>query len=292
MLQAMIVRAIGGFYDVRTADGSVFHCRARGRFKNDGIIPAVGDRVTFTQLSDTEGILERVGARDSFILRPPVANLDQVVIICATQDPPISLQLLDRLLVLVENHRLRAVICLNKDDLPRTDNEHFLQSLYAGIGYTLLVTSAKELRGIDKLQQELCGRISVLAGLSGVGKSTLLNRIQPGLALRTGEVSEKMRTGKHTTRHVELLTLDCGGMVADTPGFSQLDLTNVKSDELRLCFPEFAAPAAHCRFTTCKHVNEPGCAVKDAVATGTVASSRYNNYLTFLEEVTTQERSY
>lgn len=292
MLQAMIVRAIGGFYDVRTADGSVFHCRARGRFKNDGIIPAVGDRVSFTQLSDTEGILEGVEARDSFILRPPVANLDQVVIICATQDPPLSLQLLDRLLVLVENHRLRAVICLNKDDLPRADDVHFLQSLYEGVGYTLLVTSAKELRGIDKLQQELCGRISVLAGLSGVGKSTLLNRIQPGLALRTGEVSEKMRTGKHTTRHVELLTLDCGGMVADTPGFSQLDLTNVKSDELRLCFPEFAGPATHCRFTTCKHVNEPGCAVKDAVATGTVASSRYNNYLTFLEEVTKQERSY
>ncbi|MDW7651909.1 MAG: ribosome small subunit-dependent GTPase A [Bacillota bacterium] len=288
----MIVRAIGSYYSVRTAEGETFQCRARGRLKKDGISPAVGDRVEFTVHSGTEGVLETVAERDTYLARPPVANVDQVVIVCAPQNPPLSLQLLDRLLVLAENRNLCALICLNKDDLPHDKEEEYLHTLYGRAGYKLLVTSAKLGRGISELQRELCDRVSVLAGPSGVGKSSLLNRIQPGLRLRTGEISEKLKRGKHTTRHVELLSLDCGGLVADTPGFSQLDLTDVKREDLPLCFPEFVQIAHHCRFAGCMHKSEPDCAVKEAVASGEVAKSRYEHYLVFLEEVTAQERSY
>ena len=252
----------------------------------------MGDRVTFTATSGADGVLEAVEERGTFMVRPPVANVDQVVIICAPQDPPLSLQLLDRLLVLAENRQLHALICLNKDDLPHEEEEAYLKNLYGRAGYRLLMTSAKLGRGVDELAGELCGRVSVLAGPSGVGKSSLLNRIQPGLKLKTGEISERLKRGKHTTRHVELLTLDCGGLVADTPGFSQLDLTDVRRDELPMCFPEFLHFAPRCRFSGCMHRDEPDCAVKDAVASSEIARSRYDNYLVFLEEVTAQERSY
>jgi ribosome biogenesis GTPase / thiamine phosphate phosphatase len=277
---------------VRADSGVEYRCRARGRLKNDGISLFVGDRAVISPLTENEGVLEEVLPRTALMARPPVANVDQVVIVCAPQDPPLSLQLLDRLLVLAESARLRALICMNKEDLPHDEEEEFLRSLYESAGYTLLITSAKFGHGIEAVKKELCGRISVLAGPSGVGKSSLLNSIQPGLKLRVGEISEKLKRGRHTTRHVELLTLDCGGLVADTPGFSQLDLTDVTSEDLPFCFPEFQQFAISCRFNGCRHRNEPGCAVKDAVACGSIALSRYENYLVFLDEVTAQERSY
>ncbi|WP_318026062.1 ribosome small subunit-dependent GTPase A [Dethiobacter alkaliphilus] len=285
------MRAVGGFYDVQSDEGAVVRCRARGRFKKEGTTIHAGDRVRFTFLSETEGVLEEVKPRESFLVRPPVANVDQVMIVCAPQDPPLSLQLLDRLLVLAESQRLRSVICMNKDDLPH-DKESALRDLYGGAGYTVLFTSALYGQGIEDAKQQLCKRITVLAGPSGVGKSSLLNRIQPGLQLKTAEISEKSKRGRHTTRHVELLTLDCGGLVADSPGFSQLDLSGVASEELPFFFPEFQDFSPQCRFKSCKHYNEPDCAVKDALERGEIASSRYNNYLVFLEEVMAQERSY
>lgn len=292
VLQGIIIRAVGGFYDVRTDDGNEYRCRARGRLKKDGVTLYVGDRAQISPLSANEGVLESVEPRASLLARPPVANVDQVMIVCAPQDPPLSLQLLDRLLVLAENRRLRAVICMNKEDLPHDEEEEFLRSLYGGAGYLLLMTSAKYKQGIEDVKQELCGRISVLAGPSGVGKSSLLNSIQPGLQLRVGEISERLKRGRHTTRHVELLMLDCGGLVADTPGFSQLDLSDVSSEDLPYCFPEFQAFAERCRFNGCLHREEPDCGVKAAVAAGEIGISRYENYLVFLDEVTAQERSY
>lgn len=292
MLQGIVIRAIGGFYDVRTDDGTVVRCRARGRFKNDGTTVYAGDRVHFTSLSSKEGILESVEPRESFLARPPVANVDQVMIVCAPQDPPLSLQLLDRLLMLAESQQLQAVICMNKDDLPHEQEEEALRTLYGGAGYTVFFISALFGRGIEEVKEQLCDRITVLAGPSGVGKSSLLNSIQPGLELKTSEVSVKSKRGRHTTRHVQLLTLDCGGLVADSPGFSQLDLSGVTSEDLPYCFPEFLRYAENCRFNSCKHRNEPDCAVKAALDKGEIAVSRYENYLVFLEEVTAQERSY
>jgi ribosome biogenesis GTPase len=242
-------------------------------------------------MSPDEGMIEELLPRDTLLARPPMANVDQVVIVCSPQSPPLSLQLLDRLLVLAEDGQLRSLICMNKDDLPH-DEADFLRSLYGGAGYTVLVTSATLGHGIDAVKKELCERISILAGPSGVGKSSLLNCIQPGLGLRIGEISEKMKRGKHTTRHVELLTLDCGGLVADSPGFSQLDLADVSSESLPFCFPEFLRFSPDCRFNSCQHRNEPNCAVKKAVEAGEIAQTRYDNYLDFLEEVTAQERRY
>lgn len=292
ILRGIIVRAVGGFFYVLTEDGTEYRCSARGTFKKEGVSLHVGDRVGITPLSAQEGVLEKVEPRETFLPRPQVANVEQVVIVCAPQNPQLSLQLLDRVLVLAENQQLRAVICMNKEDLPHVEAEVALRTLYESAGYLLLMTSAKYGRGIEELKRELSGRISVLAGSSGVGKSSLLNSIQPGLKLRTGEISKRLKSGCHTTRQVELLKLDCGGFVADTPGFSQLTLVAVSSQKLPFCFPEFFSFALQCRFNSCKHRDEPDCAVKKAVADGMIGSSRYKNYLVFLDEILAQERRY
>ncbi|MBT9167154.1 MAG: Small ribosomal subunit biogenesis GTPase RsgA [Syntrophomonadaceae bacterium] len=292
MLRGIIIRAVGGFYDVRAEDGTEYRCSARGRFKKDGTAIYVGDRACITPLFAQEGVLDAVELRETLFPRPQIANVEQVVIVCAPQKPQLSLQLLDRLLVLAENEQLRAIICMNKADLPHEEAEQSLRNLYENAGYLLFMTSAKFGQGIEELKQQLCGRISVLAGPSGVGKSSLLNSIQPGLKLRIGEISEKLKSGRHTTRQVELLALDCGGLVADTPGFNQLLLAAVSPQRLPLCFPEFFSFAPQCRFNPCRHRSEPDCAVKKAVASGKIAESRYKNYLVFLDEVLTQERRY
>ncbi len=290
-LGGIIIRAMGGFYDVRTEDGKVLRCRARGRFKKEGINIMVGDRVEVAFLSAAEGVLEKVLARRTQLVRPPVANVDQLVAICSPRFPPLSLQVLDRLLVLAEAGGLGSIICLNKIDLAETEEElTALQSIYAGSGYTVLATSALDGRGIDQLKDCLRGKITVVAGQSGVGKSSLLNRLQTGLDLRTGVISGRLGRGRHTTRHVELLPLDGGGMVADTPGFSQLDLAGVSSRALGQCFPELAGASVRCRFQGCRHRSEPECAVKEAVASGGIPAERYRNYLAFLAEIEETER--
>ncbi|MGI6658022.1 MAG: ribosome small subunit-dependent GTPase A [Dethiobacteraceae bacterium] len=288
----MIIRAVGGFYDVKTAVGEEYRCRARGRFKKENTGIYVGDLVRFTRLTDKEGVLEEIEPRRTLLVRPPVANVDQVIIVCTPQDPPLSLQLLDRLLVLAEAQHLKSVICVNKADLMHGDLADFYR-LYSQItGYTVLFTSAKYNQGIEQLRRELIEHVSVLAGPSGVGKSSLLNCLQPDLALKTGAISAKSKRGRHTTRHVELLSLDNGGLIADTPGFSQLELTGLSSDNLALYFPEFIAYIAACRFSSCMHEEEPECAVREAAAAGRIAQSRYENYLFFLTEIRQQERSY
>ena len=276
---------------MRTAVGEEFRCRARGRLRLDNRGLYVGDRAIFEPLTKDEGVLEKIEPRQTLLLRPPVANIEQVIIVTALQNPPISVQLLDRLLVLAESRQISAIIYFNKDDLPHEDMSN-LSNLYTHAGYIVYFTSAKFGQGIESLQKKLCGRISVLAGPSGAGKSSLINKIQPGLKLRVGDISEKNKRGKHTTRHVELLPLDCGGFVADSPGFSQLELDDISSNTLTNYFPEFIPFARECRFNTCKHAEEPDCAVKTAVSNAQIAQSRHENYLVFLSEVKQQERSY
>ncbi len=269
--------------------GAVFRCRARGRLRKEGLF--AGDVVQFTPLNGGQGVLEKLESRSTLLKRPAIANAEQLVIVCSPQEPPLSLQLLNRLLVLAESRRLRSVICLNKFDLPGSDGaQKLLKEVLHAASYPLLFTSALDGRGLQELNELLRGRISVLAGPSGAGKSSLLNRLSPGAALRTGEVSEKLQRGRHTTRQVELLPLDGGGLVADTPGFSQLDLDEVDRSSLPGLFPEFRHFSGHCRFAGCRHQEEPDCAVKQAVNDGCLPAVRHEHYLVFLNEVTMRGR--
>jgi ribosome biogenesis GTPase / thiamine phosphate phosphatase len=275
---------------VRSEDGSLYRCRARGRLKKVGATIIVGDHADFTPLAAGEGVLEAILPRRSLLKRPNVANVDQVIMVCSPQDPPLALQLLDRLLVLAEIQGLHSVICMNKQDLSQKDELNMLRAIYWKAGYPVIGTSAKKSQGIEQFREFLRGRISVLAGPSGVGKSTLLNCMQEGLTLKTGRISEKMGRGRHTTTHTELIPLNHGGLVVDTPGFSQLDLEGLSVRDLANCYPEFDQFSANCRFNGCVHMSEPGCAVKDAVNTGDVPSERYHNYLVFMDEVSAPER--
>lgn len=277
---------------MRDEDSNICRCRARGRLKKEGVTIIVGDHAEFTPLSAGEGVLENILPRRNHLKRPQVANVDQVVIVCSPHDPPLSFHLLDRLLVQSEAQGLEAFICMNKLDLALNNELNSLRDVYGKAGYTVFGTSALKRQGIEQLAAIFKDRVSVLAGPSGVGKSSLLNCMQEGLTLRTGEISDRLGRGRHTTRHVELLPVDGGGLVADTPGFSQLELDGVLPRQLGHYFPEFESYAAHCRFNGCMHRSEPGCAVKAASEAEELSSVRYSSYLVILNEVFAQERSY
>ncbi len=291
-LRGTIIRALGGFYDVWSEDGKVYRCSARGRFKKEGVTIVVGDYTDFTPLTETEGVLEGILPRRTHLNRPQVANVDHLVVVCSPQEPPLSFQLLDRLLVMAESEGLHALICMNKQDLSEGNELSHLQAVYGKASYPVLGTSALRRQGIEELEEYFRDRITVLAGPSGVGKSSLLNCIQDDLALRTGEISDRLGRGRHTTRHVELIPLKTGGLVADTPGFSQLNIEGITAAALAGCFPEFDEFLGHCRFNGCMHRHEPGCAIKEALKSGEVNTERYQNYLIFLGEIDATERSF
>ena len=251
----------------------------------------MGDRVEFIPRAEDDGIVEKIMPRKNRLIRPPIVNVDMVIIFFSLKDPPLTLSLLDRILVLVESHYLEPVICLNKVDLVEGE-EIAAYDIYSSIGYPVILTSALTGQGVEEVQRYLTDKISVLTGPSGSGKSTFLNRIQSKLKLKVGDISAKTRRGKQTTRQVELLSFDFGGLVADSPGFSQLDLVDIKSDELPYLFPEFSRLSAGCKFSGCHHEHEPSCAVKEALSRGEIFQSRYKHYLIFLQELREKERSY
>lgn len=295
MLEGVVVKAYGGFYYV-LSDDQIWECYLRGRIRKSGSQVLVGDMVRFKMLEEDErGVIEEVLPRRNSLIRPPVANVDQAVVIFSLKEPEPNLMLLDRILVQAEAAGVSSLICLNKVDLldgTEGDLVGELKEIYAGIGYRLFVTSAATGYGIEELRQSLKGKISVLAGPSGVGKSSLLNALQPGLSLKVGSVSKKLKRGRHTTRYVELLVLEGGGLVADTPGFSSLYLPDVKREELPALFPEFGSFAVDCRFAGCLHYKEPDCAVRAAVGQKQISFSRYQHYLRFLQEIIDAERRY
>lgn len=288
-MEGILLRRYGGFYYVES-EGDVLTCRARGRLKREGeLLP--GDRVEVTVLGPGEGVIEGVRPRSTLLERPSVANVEQAIIVFSLSTPPPDLELLDRLLFLSSVKGIRAVIVWNKAD--EALKEHLeLPGLYRQIGYQGLIASARTGQGVDGLQEILSGRLSTFAGPSGVGKSSLLNAIHPALNLRTGEVSVKSGRGRHTTRHAELIRLPGGGWVADTPGFSRLDLPSIDHQEVAAHFPEMETYIGRCRFNSCLHRCEPGCAVVAAAAMGEITRHRYEHYLKFLEEIIAKERSY
>lgn len=284
MTKARIVKGVGGNYII-LADGELLQGRLRGKLRKSKIRPAVGDYVELSVDPEGHSMIEKILPRKNALLRPVIANVDCAIIVFALKSPDPHLNLLDRFLVMSAVRGIDAIICLNKGDLVSDAETEKMAEIYRKAGYQVLVTSAKSEAGIVELREVLRDRISVFAGPSGVGKSSLLNAVQEGLALRTGEVSEKTQRGKHTTRHTELLLLNGGGAVADTPGFSALDLADLDSHDIQLGYPEMEALAGSCRFNDCLHRTEPGCAVR-----GAIDPIRYENYLLLLEETMNKRR--
>jgi ribosome biogenesis GTPase len=288
----ILLKGYAGFYYVKT-DSEILECSLRGRHRLSKQTFLAGDKVKVTNLGGGKGALEEVLPRTTELSRPPVANVDQVVIVMSIMNPPPDLMLMDRLLFVINHAGLKPIICWNKIDLYQEKSQQlFLPDMYGNIGYLSFPVSAKTGAGIDKLREELQNRISVMAGPSGAGKSSLLNAVQPGLSLKTAQLSEKSQRGRHTTRHVELLCIGLGGLVADTPGFNRLDLPQVKREEVAYFFPEMLELLNRCRFSSCLHRQEPGCAVILAVHNGHIQESRYRHYLEFLNECIEKERRY
>ena len=294
MINGKIIRGIGGFYYVDTENG-LYECRARGIFRKNKITPLVGDRVSINVVDEEnkKGVVEEIEERDTELVRPPIANVDKALIVFAIKNPSPNLSLLDRFIVLAEKENLEIVIVFTKVDLD-TDGELLdeLKDIYEASGYKVIPVSNKLKLNIDKIKEELKGNTVVFAGPSGVGKSSLLNEVDKNFELKTGEVSDKIKRGKHTTRHAELLKLECGGMVADTPGFSSLILDDIDESELKEYFIEFDK-YDECRFgSRCIHENEPSCAVKEAVENREISKKRYESYIQLLNEIRAGKRRY
>ena len=290
MLKGTIIKGIGGFYYVDTEKG-VYECRPRGIFRKEGIKPTVGDHVEITVLheKDREGSLDVIEERKTLLIRPRVANVDQAVIVFAAKSPNLNLDLLDRFLLLVEQQQLDIVICINKVDKDKTKQYENVAELYRSVGYTVLCVSAEKEIGIEDLKQTLQNKISVFAGPSGVGKSSLINKAFPHAKMETGEISKKIQRGRHTTRHAELIQIGEKSYIVDSPGFTSLYLEGITEETLQYYFREFQPYVHKCYYTGCSHTHEPDCAVKEQI-NQSISEIRYNRYVTIYQELEQKER--
>ena len=291
-MQGKIIKGIAGFYYVNVVESGIFECKAKGAFRKDGIKPLVGDDAVIEVLDEKEmtGNITEILPRKNELIRPAVANIDQALVVFAVTKPKPHYNLLDRFLVMMERKEIPVVLCFNKTDIASHPEIAELKEVYTGCGYPVIFTSAKEEENISELKSLLKGKTTSIAGPSGVGKSSLTNRIQPEAEMETGAVSEKIRRGRHTTRHSELFFVEKETFVMDTPGFSSIFVDNMKPEELKDFFPEFEAYEPECRFLGCVHVGERECGVKEAVKAGKIADSRYENYRLIYEELKSKRR--
>lgn len=281
MISGRIIKGVGGLYFVDTEMG-VFSCQARGLFRKQKKTPLVGDLVELLEIDRDKmtGYLHNILKRYNELIRPRVANVDQIIVVFAAASPDINFDLLDRFIAVIEKQGLDIVICINKIDL---SNEAFysdIEKIYSDIGYKVICVSAYDHVGIEELRKAMNNKVSVLAGPSGVGKSSIINIAFPGLSLETGEISRKIERGKHTTRHTEFLPVDGGGYIADTPGFTSLSIDDIPQKDMQHYFREFAPFIGQCRFADCIHISEPDCAVKTQIGK-VITEIRYNSYLNF-----------
>lgn len=289
-MEGTIVKGIAGFYYVR-AGGSVYRCKARGAFKNQGITPQVGDRAEISpaESEDSDAVIERIGERKNVFIRPPIANVDCFVVVMAAAQPAPNLTITDKFLIMAEKAGTDIIVCINKTDLASDEQREELENVYRDL-YPVICVSGKSGEGIDRLKQMLAGRQAALAGPSGVGKSTILNRLAPGAMAETGSISGKTKRGKHTTRHSELFEIGGGAMIFDTPGFTSFEILDADEEELQYLYPEMEAYLGNCKYDNCRHRKEPSCAVREAVKAGKIHTSRYNSYLAQMEEIQRREK--
>lgn len=288
MIDGRITKGIGGFYYVETNEG-IIECKARGIFRQRKIVPTVGDLVSVEKKNEQEGTITAIKERKNSLIRPPVANVELVVIVFALIKPEPNVYLLDRFIASIEKEELDIALCFNKADIA-SEKEKEIIEIYKNAGYPVVVTSILTGQGIQEIRNLIQNRVTVFAGPSGVGKSSLLNALQEDLKLKTGEISEKLKRGKHTTRHVELLKLHFGGYVLDTPGFTSLEINDMDEKMLQYYFQEFIPYIGQCKFKGCSHMQEPECRIKEQVQSGRIPLSRYNSYSHLMHEIIEQRR--
>ena len=288
-----IIKGIAGFYYVHDGHETVYECRAKGIFRSRGIKPVVGVNVEFVVLDEekAEGSIEEILPRKNVLVRPASANVDQALVVFAITQPEPNLNLLDRFLIMMEAQEVPVTICFNKTDLGEKDRQEEYRKTYEQAGYPVLFVSSREEVGVERIREVLRGKTTILAGPSGVGKSSLTNQILPKAVMETGSISEKIKRGKHTTRHAELFCVEENTYLCDTPGFSSMYLEDIESGALKYYFPEFEPFADACKFQAdCVHIGEPVCGVKDALESGKLSESRYENYRILYQELKEKER--
>lgn len=283
MLKGIIVKALSGFYYVKTDEKTIVECKARGVFRKKEFAPLVGDNVEISITDENRGVIEKITPRLNSLIRPPVANIDRLFIVVSTVSPSPNFFVIDKMTVLAEENKIEPIIVINKSDL--SDPTELLET-YQKCGFKTFVVSAKSNEGVEQLFPLFKDKLSVFCGNSGVGKSSLLNAIDDRFEISTAEISEKLGRGRHTTRHVELYNAH-GGLIADTPGFSSIDMERtaiIKKDRLQYCFSEFSPFLGECKFTSCSHTKEKGCAVLEAVENSVIPLSRIESYRRLYEE--------
>ena len=282
MKSGLIVKGIGGFYYVKT-DVGIIECRAQGKFRNKSLKPMIGDRVDILISDDNTGSVSNIYDRKNEFIRPPVANVDQLILVVAAKNPEPDLTFIDKMSVIANYKNVDLILCINKIDLG-DENSKKIKTIYENAGFKVVETSTVNEIGIDAVKEYLDGKITAFAGFSGVGKSSILNAITDAKA-QTGDISKKLKRGKHTTRHVELFEYGDNSYIMDTPGFSMLDLPYIKATELENYFPEFEKHIGTCKFAVCTHTSEPGCMVKESVNNGDIDADRYAHYVEFYNKL-------
>lgn len=282
-MQGIIVKGIAGFYYVKVAN-TVYQCKARGKFKKKGIVPTVGDLAEIEILDDGDGVVNEILPRRNSFLRPPIANVDCMVVVIAAADPEPNFTILDKFLVMAEGNRTDVVICVNKVEIAFEGILDKIKNIYEGL-YPLAFVSCITMTGFEELELLLKNKKSALAGPSGVGKSTILNCLMPKEAIEVGEISQKTKRGKHTTRHVEIFETGFGALLFDTPGFTSFDILDAEEDQLHFYYPEMAKFIKDCKYDNCRHMKEPFCGVIEAVEKGLISKSRYKSYVEQMTEI-------